>query len=404
MRNIRTNIFNPVSADIADFLPDHVISFEDSIISAVVPFNKFSGSWEDKRDRICLPGLIDLHVHLSQYRIRGLYHPALLPWLEQSVFPEEERSRNPFYAETLSRDFFHALINAGTTYSIIYTAPYRESAQIAFEVAQQMGIRAKIGMTMMNMNAPEALLQSTDYAIKHSIELFEKWHDQSLQYIFTPRFAPTCSATLMHEIGKFAHDNDAFIQTHLSENPEEIAWVKKIFGRNSYTEIYAKHGILGKKTILGHAIHLADAELDILKESGSSIAHCPDSNFYLKSGEYPLRRIDNHHIPFGLGSDVGAGTSLNMLYHAKMMNYRQTSDPIIPEEMLYRITLGSAKIAGMDNAIGSLEQGKDADMVFYRVPSGFDISEQSLGQLCFSPDSFAISEVLVLGKDMLSSS
>jgi guanine deaminase len=401
MKNIRTNIFNPVSPETAAFLPDFVISFEKGKISSLLPFRKFHGAWEDKRDCICIPGLIDLHVHLSQYRISGLYQPALLPWLRQSVFPEEERSHNPYYTEKLSRDFYKAQIAAGTTFSIIYTAPFVEAAQCAFEVASDMGIRAKIGMTLMDMNAPDTLKHSTDYALRHSIDLYEKWQDRSLSYIFTPRFAPTCSAKLMQEIGSFAKKHKAYIQSHLSENPDEIAWVKELFGKNSYTDVYADFGILGPRTILGHAIHLSDEELDMLSSSGTAIAHCPDSNFYLKSGEYPLRRISEHDIPFGLGSDVGAGTSLNMLYHAKMMNYRQTKDAILAEEMLYRITLGSAKIAGMADLIGSLDTGKDADMVFYKAPAGFDITQQSLSQLCFAPDIFKICKVLVLGKDML---
>ena len=284
MKHLRSNIFNPISPTQVDFLADHVLSFDGEKIHAIIPFQDFSGAWEDYRDHIVLPGLIDLHVHLSQYRIRGLYEPALLPWLKQHVFPEEMRSSDPDYARGLSLDFYQALLRRGTTFSVIYTAPFRQAADIAFEVAHELGIRAKIGMTMMDMNSPEGILHSTDYALKHSIELFEKWSDPYLGYIFSPRFAPTCSETLMRETGKYAAEHQAFIQTHLSENIEETRWVKQLFGQDTYTEVYADYGILSPRTILGHAIHLSDDELDLLAQSHSNIAHCPDSNFYLKSG------------------------------------------------------------------------------------------------------------------------
>lgn len=401
MIHIRSNFFNPVSAAETAFLKDHVISIDSGKIRSIVPFSEHHGSWEDHRSQIALPGLIDLHVHLSQYRIRGLYQPALLPWLEKSVFPEEKRSRDPEFARRLSRDFYTELLRKGTTFSVIYTAPYREAADAAFEMASKMGIRCKIGMTMMDRNAPDDLLQTTDYALKHSIELAQTWQDPFLGYIFTPRFAPTCSTTLMRETGAYAAKHKAFIQTHLSENPDEIAWVKEIFGKDSYTQVYADFGILSPRTILGHAIHLSDTELDILRDSKACVAHCPDSNFYLKSGEFALRRIAEKKIPFALGSDVGAGTTLNMLYHAKSMNYRQSKDPILASEMLYRVSLGSAKILSLEDRIGSLDPGKDADLIFLDAPEGFDISYDSLAQAFFLSDDFAVRRVMTLGTDRL---
>jgi guanine deaminase len=400
MKNIRTNIFNPISPLKADFLPDHVISMENGKIHSIKAYREHQGSCEDFRHCIALPGLIDLHVHLSQYRIRGLYHSALLPWLEQSVFPEELRSKDPDYARELSRLFYRALLKNGTTFSVIYTAPYRAAADIAFEVAQDMGIRAKIGMTMMDMNAPPSLIQTTDYALKHSIELYESRQDDMLGYIFTPRFAPTCSERLMREVGAYATRHNAFIQTHLSENLDEIAWVKELFGRNSYTDVYNDFGLLGPHTILGHAIHLSDGELALLSDSGSAIAHCPDSNFYLKSGEYPLPRISEKGIPFALGSDVGAGTTLNMFYHAKQMNFRQSVIPVYPAEMLYRVTLGSARILKLEDRIGSLDRGKDADLVLFKPPESFEIGEHSLSQICFLSEDFELCQIYLQGRQI----
>lgn len=398
MRSIRCTAFNPVSAVQTDYRPDIVIGIEAGKICSMEDYQQHQGPWEDYRDCIVVPGFIDLHVHLSQYRIRGIYQPALLPWLQKTVFPEEERSQDPAYARTLSRDFYLALIQCGTTFSVIYTAPFREAADLAFEIAQELGVQAKIGMTLMDTNSPEGLMQSTDYALKHSIELHEIWQSELLSYIFSPRFAPTCSETLMREVGRYALAHQAFIQTHLSENRDELHWVKELFGRSSYTQVYHDFGLLTPRSILGHAIHLNAAELDLLRDSHSSIAHCPDSNFYLKSGEYPLASIAAAQIPFGIGSDVGAGTTLNMLYHAKQMNFRQSQEPVLPEQMLYRITLANAQILGLQHRIGSIAVGKQADLLFFKPPAGFGIGPHSLSQLCFLSEDFALHEVLVNGR------
>jgi len=400
MRNILCNIITPLAKDQADFLPDQVISIEGQNIVAITPQGNFHGQLTDDYSAyLALPGFIDLHVHLSQYKMRGMFEPALLSWLEKHVFPEEARSASADYAYQLSELFYHALFRAGTTYSVIYTAPFVEACDVAFQVAEQMGVKTMIGMTMMDMNAPQALLQDSARSFEDSVLLFEKWHGrtQDLDYIFTPRFAPTCSWELMRNTGDFATRQKAWIQTHLSENQAEIAWVKELFGRSSYTEVYLEAGLLTERCILGHAIHLSAAELNILKDTKAKIAHCPDSNFYLKSGEFPLARIVDKGIPFGLGSDVGAGTTLAMLYHGKQMNFRQSLDPVSATNALYYITLGSAKVLGLDSRIGSLAPSKDADIVFFSTPDGFPPSSQSLSQLVFFSNDFTVKETIVNG-------
>ncbi|MDY0150944.1 MAG: guanine deaminase [Candidatus Cloacimonas sp.] len=403
MRKILCSLINPVSATQADFLPQQMITLNEGKIHTIEPFDVAKHhDYEDYSDCIALPGFIDLHVHLSQYRMRGLYEPSLLPWLKNQVFPEEARSADEVYAYDLSQQFFTALSRAGTTTALIYTAPFKQACKIAFEVAAEMGIRAKIGMTMMDQNAPDDLLQNTVQALDDSFALFAAWQGKNplLDYIFTPRFAPTCSMDLMNEVGVFAAKHNAWIQTHLSENNDELAWVQELFGFDSYTEVYEHAGLIGQHSILGHAIHLQDRELAILNANKAKIAHCPDSNFYLKSGEFPLQRVENAGIEYGLGSDVGAGTSLNMLYHAKMMNFRQSNLPVLPSAMLYRITLGSAKLLEMDTRIGSLEVGKDADLVFLSPPEGYPIGENTLSQLCFFGEEFSVKETIVAGRTL----
>ena len=402
MKNILCNIVNPISPEEIQFLPKQVISIEESKISAITSLPEFQGRIdEDRSNEYALPGFIDLHTHLSQYYIRGLYEPALLPWLNKYVFPEEERSKNIEYAEKLSRDFFSAMLKTGTTTCVIYTAPFFSACDMAFEIAKETGIRALIGMTMMDMNCPENLPQNSHKTLEESILLYEKWHGKNakLDYIFTPRFAPTCSLELMKEVAKYAIEHNAWIQTHLSENKEEIEMVKEIFGYKSYTEVYQKAGLLTQHSIFAHCIHLGDEEIKMLAENKCKIAHCPDSNFFLKSGEFPLQKIEEAGIEYGLGSDVGAGTSLNMLYHTKMMNYRQSDYPVLPAKALYHITLGSAKLLGVDKIIGSLEIGKEADIVFLKPPLNYPLKNNGISQLVFCGQEFSLTETLVAGRN-----
>jgi len=402
MKNILCNIVNPISPEEIQFLPKQVISIKESKISAITPLSEFQGRIdEDRSNEYALPGFIDLHTHLSQYYIRGLYEPALLPWLNKYVFPEEERSKNIEYAEKLSRDFFSAMLKTGTTTCVIYTAPFFSACDMAFEIAKETGIRALIGMTMMDMNCPENLPQNSHKTLEESILLYEKWHGKNakLDYIFTPRFAPTCSLELMKEVAKYAIEHNAWIQTHLSENKEEIEMVKEIFGFKNYTEVYQKAGLLTQHSIFAHCIHLGDEEIKMLAENKCKIAHCPDSNFFLKSGEFPLQKIEEAGIEYGLGSDVGAGTSLNMLYHTKMMNYRQSDYPVLPAKALYHITLGSAKLLGVDKIIGSLEIGKEADIVFLKPPLNYPLKNNGISQLVFCGQEFSLTETLVAGRN-----
>lgn len=401
MRKIRTKLLTPLTPDAAVIYRDHVIAWDEAGIAFIRRFDPAQDNdCEDRRDLLCLPGLIDVHVHLSQYRIRGAYEPSLLSWLERHVFPEEARSADPAYAQALSDEFFQALFAAGTTTAVIYTAPFAEACDIAFASAAQAGARALIGMTMMDRNSPPELIQTTDYAYSRSVDMYECWHGRNplLDYIFTPRFALSCSAELMSQTAGFASQQGAWIQTHLSENRHEIEQVLELFGAESYTRVYEKLGMLTERTILAHAIHLDAAELDILASHGCKIAHCPDSNFFLKSGEFNYPALSAKKLHIGIGSDVAAGTTLHMLYHAKLANFRQSAHSLKPERLFHHLTLGNASLLGLDDKIGSLEPGKSADLCFLKLPATAVPDEDLLSALCFWGHEWPVEETVIAGR------
>lgn len=407
MRKIRTNLLNPVGPDRTEFLRNHVIILGDGMITGVRPFDPSQdGDCEDLSGLLAVPGFIDIHVHLSQHRIRGLYEPSLLSWLEKHVYPAEALSRDENYARGISDDFFQALFANGTTTSVIYTAPFEKASEIAFESAARLGARAMIGMTMMDHNSPPELAQSTADSFEQSVRLYENFQDSSplLSYIFTPRFAISCSASLLEKVGSFARENSAWIQTHLSENKDEVIQVVEDFSAPSYTQVYEQAGLLTPRTILAHAIHLSEAEMDIIKERGCRIAHCPDSNFFLKSGEFNYPAMAARDIPIGIGSDVAAGTTLSMPFHAKMASYRQSTYPILPQRLFYHITLGNARLLDMGDRIGSIEEGKEADICLLRMPSRRIDEEDLVSSLCFCGDEFPPNETIIAGKTVYKAS
>jgi len=403
MEIIKTNILNPLATDRAEFLADVFITIDDGeIVTISEQADAAQNSITDRTDHVCIPGLIDTHVHLSQYYIRGSHSPNLLHWLNTYTFKEEHRSKDRAYARVVAQDFFADLISKGTTTSVIYTAPFSQACDAAFEVAQEMGVRAIIGMTMMDMHSPDFLIQETGQAFEDSVSLFEKWTGKAdlLDYIFTPRFALTCSGDLMRLTGDFAQENDAYIQTHLSENKDEIQRALELFPEcKNYTDIYQQHNLLGSKTILGHSIHLGTSEIDVLKNTHSKISHCPDSNFFIKSGMFQWEQLRDSGLDFSLATDVAGGTSLSMFNVMKMANFRQETYLIPPQEVFYYATLGGARAIGKENQIGSIMKGKAADLVFLKFPDfrKYDTTEL-LSKLIYTHEDVEITHTMVAGK------
>ncbi|MDD4157594.1 MAG: amidohydrolase family protein, partial [Candidatus Cloacimonetes bacterium] len=303
---IFTNLLNPISWEKAEYQKEIYITIEDNIITSIEKEPQcFLTTIDDMSDCVCYPGFIDLHTHIYQYDIRGSYKNNLLEWLNNYTFPEEIKVSNTDYAKCIADKMIQNLIYCGTSTACLYSTIHRNAFEIAVNKALKFGLRTIIGKVMMDMNSPAQLTEKTQQSINESIELYKTFDNITnlIEYCFTPRFALSCSFDLMQKLGQYIQNISPYVQTHLSENIDEVKSVKTYFQNAvSYTDVYNQAGILGPKTLLAHAIHLDDTELNLIKKSRSSIVHCPDSNFFLKSGTFNLNKILEYQIPFGLGS------------------------------------------------------------------------------------------------------
>jgi guanine deaminase len=334
----------------------------------------------DLRPLVLLPGLVDLHAHLPQLPNAGLGAGLdLLTWLGKYIFPLEQRWEDPAHAGRLSAAAFRAFAAAGTTTVLAYGAVYKAAMDSAFEAAEAHGIRAILGKVMMDrITYDERIEPATilDRSLRESAELCERWHgaaDGRLGYAVTPRFAVSCTAEMLRESADLACRTGAWWQTHVSEDPGEIAEVGRLFPEaRDYVDVYDRAGGLGPRTVLAHGIHLSDRELARLVESGTRIAHCPASNLFLASGVMPLARYLEAGLSIGLGSDVAGGPDASLFSVMRVGAYVQTvrrvvlDDPLPtlgPLDWLRMASLDGARALGLEDRIGSLEAGKDADLI-----------------------------------------
>jgi guanine deaminase len=309
-----------------------------------------------------VPGFVDAHVHLPQYAIMGKGSGELLSWLTNWTYPEEARFSDGAYAARIADMFFDEMIANGTTTAAIYSSVHEQATDIAFRTAQAKGFRAFIGKVMMDRNSPPQLQETTAESIAASVRLFEKWDGADggrLRYIFTPRFAGSCSMDLMKQVGRLAKDCHAFVQSHLSENKEEVAMIAKLFPEaSSYAGVYDSAGLLHERSLMGHCIHLSDDEMETLAATGANAVFCPCSNRMLRSGPMPYDKLRRTGIHIALGTDVAGGPSLSMI---RQMHEARDTVGLSADEALYLATLAGAKALGVAGEIGSLDPGKEAD-------------------------------------------
>ena len=333
----------------------------------------------DLRPLVLLPGLVDLHAHVPQLPNAGLGAGLdLLTWLRRYIFPLEGRY-DVVAAEALAPRAFRSFARAGTTTAVIYGAIWEDSLDATFRAAEAHGIRAVIGKVMMDRITYDLEIAPTrilDVSLRESAALCERWHGRDrgrLRYAVTPRFAVSCTADMLRESARLAAATGAYWQTHLSEDRAEVAEVRRLFPEAvDYVDVYDRAGGLGERALLGHAIHLSEREIARLAETGSRIAHCPASNAFLASGVMPLARYREAGLVVGLGSDVAAGPELSifrvmrvgadMASALRAISGESRSGPA-PLDWLRLGSLEGARALGIAHETGSLEAGKDADVI-----------------------------------------
>ena len=334
----------------------------------------------DLRPWVILPGLVDLHAHLPQLPNAGLgFGLPLLEWLARYIFPLE-RDFDEEVAERVAPAAFRAFAAAGTTTVMAYGALWEPSTEVAFRAAEAHGIRAILGKVMMDRltydDGVRSAAATLELSLRQSSDLCSRWHgrdDGRLSYAFTPRFAVSCSAEMLRESARLAQSTGAYWQTHLAEDLGEVAEVARLFPEaRDYLDVYDRAGAIGSRTMLAHAIHLSDREVTTLAASGARVAHCPESNLFLSSGTMLLARYLDAGVIVGLGSDVAGGPDpsifRSMRVGAYVQNMRRAAGldrgPLLgPLEWLRLGTLDGARALGSEASIGSLEAGKEADLI-----------------------------------------
>jgi guanine deaminase len=356
---------------------------------------------------VLVPGFVDVHLHFPQTRVIGSASGPLLPWLHASVFPEESRFAAEDYATAVAEEFCDALIAQGTTCAAIYSSSHPGATEVLFAALARRGLRADAGMTLMDRHAPAALLRSANDALAASGVLLERWHGHDrgrLRLSIIPRFAISCTPELMRAAAELARTHELLIQSHISENRDEIRETLALFpGAHDYLEVYEQCGLVGARTILAHCIHLSDDEWSRFMQQDVAVAHCPDSNFFLGSGQMQLQAALDRGLRVGLGTDVGAGRTFSLrrvaaaAYDAALMH----GAPVAPQELFWLATRGGARALGRDR-LGCLAAGFEADLVAIDVPVLPDIAPLVglLDALLFRHDAGPVRATLVRGREL----
>jgi guanine deaminase len=316
---------------------------------------------------IMLPGLIDCHVHYPQLGVVGAMGHALLPWLENHTFPAERALADPEQARALARCFVAELARNGTTTAAVFCSVHPHSVDALFEAAAGSGLQLIAGKCLMDRNAPDGLTDDARGGCEDMAALIARWHGRErFGCAVTVRFLGTSSPEQLEAAAALwrAHPG-TWLQSHLSEDPEELALIARLFpGSRDYVDAFDRYGLLGPRGVLGHGIHLSPRERARLAESGTALAHCPTSNLFLGSGLFDAMATRRAGIEVGLASDVGAGTSLSMLatMGAAYQVARLRGALLAPAHLLWLATAGAARALGLGARSGNLAPGLDADV------------------------------------------
>ncbi len=366
----------------------------------------------DHGQHLIMAGFVDAHVHYPQTAMIASWGKRLIDWLNSYTFPEEMKFGEITYASEIANRYLDLTAAHGTTTMCSFCTIHPESVDAFFTAAQQRGQRVVAGKTCMDRNAPEGLRDTAQTAYDQSEALLEKWHGiDRLSYAITPRFSPTSTPEQLEAMGAlWAEHPHCLMQTHLSEQTDEIEWVRSLFpDARDYLDTYEKFGLLASHGLYGHAIHLEPRERDRLRELDAALIHCPTSNTFIGSGLFDMAGLmkDGHRV--GLATDTGGGSSFSMLrtMAAAYEIGQLRGSPLHAAQLLWLATVGSARSLRMDNCIGNIAPGMEADLVVIDLASTPAIAQreacaEDLWEAVFPTimmgDDRAIAEVRIAGK------
>lgn len=359
-------------------------------------------------------GFVDAHVHYPQTAMIASWGKRLIDWLNTYTFPEEMRFADPDYAGKIAARYFDLALSFGTTTACSYATIHPASVDAFFAEARERGIRALAGKTCMDRNAPDGLRDTPQSAYDDSKALLGKWHGvDRLSYVVTPRFSPTSTPEQLEAIGAlWAEHPDCLMQTHLSEQVDEIDWVRSLYPEaRDYLDTYERFGLLGENAVFGHAIHLEGRERARLREVGAGLVHCPTSNTFIGSGLFDMDGLMAEGQRIGLATDTGGGSSFSMLrtmasaYEIAQLRGRA----LHPAELFWLATQGAANVLRLGDKIGNLVPGMEADLIVLDLASTPVIAQrhaeagtiwEALFPTIMMGDDRAIASVWIAGKPL----
>lgn len=406
-----------------NYIVDGAIHIRDGIIIDVDTFDHLAKTAPkeigitDHRPHLITPGFIDTHAHYPQMQVIASYGTQLIDWLNKYTFPEELRFEDKTHAERIADAFLDTSLLHGTTTMAAYSTVHKGASSAFFEAALERNMRVLSGKTMMDRNAPAALCDTPETAFKESQELIEHYHNNGrLSYVISPRFAITSTPEQLEITRQLTLDNPTcYLQTHVSENLDEIALACSLFpNAKDYLDIYAHYDLLHDKSLMGHSIHLSDREIAVMAETQAVAVFCPTSNLFLGSGLFDWGKMREKSVRVSTATDTGGGTNFSMLrtmdeaYKVQQLNGFSLS----PLLSFYQITLGNAEALSLEQKIGKIQKGHEADLVVLNASARPEMAlryerletlAEELFLLQTLGDDRCIEEVYVMGKAMKAS-
>jgi guanine deaminase len=348
-----------------------------SVVRAVGPYAALAPNFpgvavEELFGRIIAPGFIDLHIHFPQVDVIGSPADGLLPWLSKYTFPHESRFADADYARGLATFFIDELLRHGVTSALAFATSHPASVDALLAEAGGRGMRMIAGKVLQDRHSPEGVCDQTEQSLIDTEALIARWHGKDrLGYAITPRFAPSCSEAQLRGAGELAAKySDVWIQSHVAENRQEIAWVRQLFpDARSYLSVYEGFGLLRERAVYAHCIHFDDDDRRLMFDTGAAAAVSPTSNLFLGSGFFDFEGAQRIGFKYGLASDVGGGTSFSpfatMLaaYYVGREGQTKPGMSLTPQQLWWQHTAGAAQALGLDGVIGNLQPGCEADFI-----------------------------------------